>query len=164
MINSTKIQLPIPLVLLLSLSFMAILSCSSKSDSPEDMVRDILKRAEIAAEARDVGVFREIISANYTDKSRHDKKAIIGILRYYFLRNRSIHLFTRITTVEFPHPEKAEVTMFLAMAGRPIANADELLLIRADLYRFDIAFADEGDNDWKVIGAGWRRAERKDFI
>ena len=54
--------------------------------------------------------------------------------------------------------------MFVAMAGGPITNAEELLLIRADLYRFDIAFADEGDNDWKVIGADWRRAERSDFI
>ncbi len=164
LINSTKIQLPVRLALLLSLSFVAILACSSKSDSPEDMVREILKRAEIAAEEKDVGVFRDIVSASYTDKTKHDKKAIIGILRYYFLRNRSIHLFTRITTVEFPNPEKAEVTMFVAMAGRPITNAEELLLIRADLYRFDIAFADEGDNDWKVIRAGWRRAERKDFL
>ena len=163
MINSTKVPSSFRFAILLLCTLVATLSCSSKT-SHEDMVREILKRAEIAAEARDVGVFREIISANYTDKSRHDKKAIIGILRYYFLRNRSIHLFTRITTVEFPHPEKAEVTMFLAMAGRPIAHADELLLIRADLYRFDIAFADEGDNDWKVIGAGWRRAERDDFI
>lgn len=167
MINSTNIQLSVRLAILLSLlslSFVAILSCSSKSDSPEDMVSELLKRAETAAEERDLGAFKEIISANYTDKARHDKKAIVGLLMYYFLRNKSIHLFTRITTVEFPHPEKAEVIMFVAMAGRPITNAEELLLIRADLYRFDIAFADEGNNDWKVIGAGWRRAERKDFI
>ena len=164
MINSTKVPSSFRFAILLLCTLVTTLSCSSKSDSPEDMVREILKRAEIAAEEKDVGVFRDIVSASYTDKTKHDKKAIIGILRYYFLRNRSIHLFTRITTVEFPHPEKAEVTMFLAMAGRPIAHADELLLIRADLYRFDIAFADEGDNDWKVIGAVWRRAERDDFI
>ena len=159
-----KIQRPIPLVLILSLSFLVMLSCCSKSDSPEDMIRKIIKRAEAAAEERDVGVFKEIISVNYTDKAKHDKKAILGILMYYFLRNRSIHLFTRITDVEFPHPEKAEVTMFVAMAGRPITHAEELLLIRADFHRFDITFADEGNNDWKVIRAGWRRAERDDFI
>jgi hypothetical protein len=143
---------------------VAIFLACSKSDSPEDMVREILKRAEVAAEERDVGVFKEIISVNYADKAKHDKKAIVRLLMYYFLRNKSIHLFTRVTTVEFPQSEKANATMFVAMAGRPITNAEELLLIRADLYRFDIAFADEGDDDWKVVGADWRRAERSDFI
>jgi len=164
MIKPINIQLSIPLVLLLSFSFVAIFLCCSKSDSPEDMLREILKHAETAAEERDLSAFKEIISANYADEARHNKNEIVGILMYYFLRNKSIHLFTRITTIEFPHPEKAEVTMFVAMAGGPITSAEELLLIRADFHRFDIAFADEGDNDWKVIRARWRRAERKDFI
>ena len=35
--------------------------------------------------------------------------------------------------------------------------------LRADLYRFDFALAEEG-GDWRVTSASWRRAEAGDFL
>ena len=49
------------------------------------------------------------------------------------------------------------------MAGVPIASAQELPTLRADLHRFDISFAREAKT-WRVQRAAWRRAEIGEFI
>ena len=126
-------------------------------------MRALLKRGEEAAEKKETGVLRQMISEKYADSQGQDKKAIEAILRYYFLRNESIHLLTRIQSIDFPQPQRAQAVVLVAMAGQPIAGAQELERLRADLHRFEITFVRE-NKEWKVIRAEWRRAEVGDFI
>ena len=49
------------------------------------------------------------------------------------------------------------------MAGAPIAGVEDLVKLRADLYRFDFSLGDE-EGEWKLTGAVWRRATAKDFL
>ncbi|MFQ5829689.1 MAG: hypothetical protein ACE5JD_11125 [Candidatus Methylomirabilia bacterium] len=141
-----------------------LLACSSEPDSPEGQVRALLDRAEVAAEKKDLGALKPLISDHYTDGLGQNKRGILGILAYHFLRNKSIHLLTRVQSVTLPEPDQAEATVFVAMAGRPIPAVEELAGLRADLYRFDFALAQEGENNWKVIRAVWRPAEIGDFL
>jgi len=140
-----------------------LVSCSPAEDSPETQVRTLLKRGETAAEKKQTGELRKMISEKYSDSQGQDKRAIEAILRYYFLRHESIHLFMRIQSIAFPQPAQAQAVVLVAMAGQPIAGAEELERLRADLHRFEITLASE-NKEWKVIRAEWRRAEFADFL
>lgn len=149
-------------VLALAVAFLAG-ACSSGRDSPEAQVRALLKQGEAAAEKKEAGVLRRLISEKYSDSQGQDKQAVEAILRYYFLRNQSIHLFTRIRQISFPRPDIAQADVMVAMAGQPIADTEQLERLRADLHRFEITLARE-NGEWKVTHAEWRRAEFADFL
>lgn len=138
-------------------------ACSSERNSPEAQVRALLAQGEAAAEKKESAVLRQMVSEKYSDSQGQDKKAIDAILRYYFLRNQSIHLFTRIRQINFPQPDLARADVMVAMAGQPISGAEELERLRADLHRFEFTLARE-NGEWKVIRAEWRRAEFADFL
>ncbi len=152
-----------PLRILAILIPVFVLSCAQDAETPEAQVRKLIKEAESAAENKHSGVLREFISERYRDSEGRDKRTIEGIIRYYFLRNQSIHLLTRTQAIRFPQPKRAEATVFVAMAGQPISSMQELPRIRADLHRFDIVFVTE-DGAWKVVSAEWRRAVVEDFL
>lgn len=152
---------PTLVLLLIVVSFVG--ACSSERDDPEAQVRALLAQGEAAAEKKESGVLRGMISEKYSDSQGQDKKAVEAILRYYFLRNESIHLFTRIQQITIPKPDAAQAVVMVAMAGQPIADARELERLRADLHRFEITLARE-NGEWKVTRAEWRRAEFADFL
>jgi hypothetical protein len=152
---------PVLIFLLAVVSFFG--ACSPGRDNPEAQVRALLAQGETAAEKKESGVLRQLISEKYSDSQGQDKKAVDAVLRYYFLRNQSIHLLTRIRQISFPQPDLAQADVMVAMAGQPISDAEELERLRADLHRFEITLARE-NGEWKVIRAEWRRAEFADFL
>lgn len=145
------------------MAFAFLAGACSSGDSPEAQVRALLAQGEAAAEKKETGVLRQMVSEKYSDSQGQDKKAVEAMLRYYFLRNQSIHLFTRIRQISFPQPDLAQADVMVAMAGQPISDAEELERLRADLHRFEITLAREND-EWKVTRAEWRRAEFADFL
>jgi hypothetical protein len=149
---------------LLVIALCAPLSCARKPDSPDAQVRALVSQAETAAEGRDLAALKQMISPSYGDQLGQDRQAIMQLLAYYFLHNQSIHLLTRVHAIAFPEPKRAEVTLYVAMAGRPIPRVEELAGLRADLYRFEIQASDQGNGDWKVVRAAWRPAELTDFL
>lgn len=142
---------------------LTVTACSSGQDSPEAQVRALIEQAESSAEKKESGNLRRLVSEKYSDSQGRDKKAIEAVLRYYFLRHESIHLFTRIQQTSFPSPGIAHAVVLVAMAGQPITDAEELERLRADLHRFEITLTRESE-EWKVIRAEWRRAEFADFL
>ncbi|MDH5487423.1 MAG: hypothetical protein OEY53_07950, partial [Gammaproteobacteria bacterium] len=77
-------------------------ACSSDRDNPEKQVRSLLAQGETAAEQKQAGTLRQMISEKYSDSQGQDKKAIESTLRYYLLRHQTIHLFIRIREIAFP--------------------------------------------------------------
>jgi hypothetical protein len=150
-------------VLLVAISAIAWPACLSESESAEARIRALLAEMEVAAEAKDLRPVKAVVSEHYTDELGNDRRDIIRLLTYHFLRNQSIHLLTRVAAVELPEPGRASVTAYVAMAGRPIPDADALMQLRADLYRFDFALEDTGGS-WQVTRAAWRPAEARDFL
>lgn len=154
-------------VLTISMLFilLAILSCASKPDRPEEQVRALLKQAEVAAKEKKLSVFKKLISDDYTDDAGRDKQILVGLLKYHFLGNRSIHLFTQVKEIGFPRSGVGVITLFVAMAGTPIRvkNKRDILRLRADLHRFEITLAHE-DGHWKAVRAEWRSALPREFL
>lgn len=151
-----------PLVIFL-MSVASFTGACSSGDSPEAQVRALLARGVTAAEKKESGVLRQLISEKYSDSQGQDKKAVEAMLRFYFLRHQSIHLFTRIRQISFPQQDLAQADVMVAMAGQQISDAEELERLRADLHRFEITLARE-NGEWKVMRAEWRRAEFADFL
>ncbi len=92
-------------------------ACADEA-SPEQQVRAVIESMEVAAEARDVGDLMEHISANYRDAQGQDRTEASRYARGYFIANQSVHLLTRIESLEFPSPDEARVKLQVGMAGR----------------------------------------------
>ena len=136
-------------------SWVALLLLTACSDdgSPEQQVRAVIESMEVAAEARDVGDLMEHISASYRDAQGQDRTEASRYARGYFIANQSVHLLTRVESLEFPAPDEARVKLQVGMAGR--AGAPGQAGLSADLYDFDLALVREGD-EWKLSYADWR--------
>jgi len=149
----------------LALALLAVLlaGCRGEPDTPEAQIRALVARAQSAAEDRDAGALRDVISERYADASGHDKRALTGIVAYHLMRNRSIHLLARVGEIVLPEAGRADAVVYLAMAARPIPSVDALGGLRADIYRFDLQLAEEHPRDWKLVGATWRPAELDDL-
>jgi hypothetical protein len=131
---------------------LAALAGCSDDASPEQQVRAVIDSMEVAAEARDVGDLMEHVSAAYRNADGLDRAETARYVRGYFVANQSIHLLTRIESLEFPAPDEARVKLQVGMAGRGGQSAAGL---SADLYDFDVALVRE-DGEWKVSYADWR--------
>ena len=97
------------------------------------------------------------------DAKGNDRDAIVGVLTYHFLRNRTIHLLTRVAELQVGDDAVAGVTVYVAMAGRPIPGSEALAGLRANLYRFEFTLEEE-EAGWRLTRATWRPAEPKDFL
>ena len=129
-----------------------LLTACSDSASPEQQVRAVIDAMETAAEARDVGDLTEHLSANYRDAQGQDREQAARYARGYFIANQSVHLLTRIESLEFPAADEARVRLQVGMAGRGgEAGAGGL---SADLHDFDLVLVREG-GEWKVSYADW---------
>jgi hypothetical protein len=137
------------------------LACAERTP-PEERVRSVLAALEESAQARDAGAMKEHVSEGYSDAHGNDKRAIAQLVAFHLLRNQSVYLLTRVQGVEIAAPGQARAEVLVAMAGTPIESPEALLGLRADLYRFDLAFAEE-DGDWRVRSADWRPAAVQDF-
>ena len=149
-------------VLLLALLTVFVTGCSRDRTPPEEQVRALVAEAREAAEARDLSALRAMISDDYRDAQGREKSDLVNILRLIFLRQQSVHLLTRITDLEFPEPERATLTVFVAMAGRPFPEQD-IGLVRADVHRFDVTLRDAGGGRWRAQEVQWRRPDRGDL-
>jgi hypothetical protein len=134
---------------------LATLVACGDSDSPETQVRKTIEAMENAAEERDVSGVVEHVSAQFQDGYGRDGKEFSQYIRGYFIANQSIHLLTRINSIEFPTQDEARAKVTVAMVSR---EADESASwnLGGDIYDFDVVFMRE-DGEWKVTYAKWRR-------
>jgi hypothetical protein len=77
------------------------------------------------------------------------------------LRHKNIHLFTRIDEIELLTENEAIVRLHVAMAGRVISDVDALSALRAQIYRFELQLARQGD--WLLRQAAWTPASIGDI-
>ena len=139
---------------MLSMVAMLTLAACGSRDTPEAQVRRTIDAMELAAEQRDVGDLTEHISTEFRDGSGRDTKELSQYVRGYFIANQSIHLLTRIKSIEFPTKDEANAQVTVAMVSREADEANAWNL-GGEIYDFDVTFMREGD-EWKVTYAKWR--------
>ena len=147
----------------LILALLSLTACSSNPDDPEQQIREMLTKGEKAVEERSITSVLDHVTDNYKDKYGRNKKEIKRIVAAYILRNQSIHLLTRIHEIALNEDQtRAEVILYVGMAGVPVDNAEQLVYTRADLYRFDLSLALES-GEWLVTAGTWDQARLENF-
>ena len=152
-----------PLALLLFVLLIPFSGCTSDPETPEEQIRRLIDAGEAAVEARDLSDVAELISERYLDKEGLDHAAVKRFIAAQFLMYPSIHLLVQVDEIRLLTPEQARARIFVGMSATQLAQVEDLLGMRADLYRFDLDLEREGEN-WRVSGGAWRRATSADFF
>lgn len=149
---------------LIPLLVLLLAGCGGEPDDPEARLRATMAEAERAVEQRAIKQAAGYISPEYHDDQGRTDEAVRQLLAGYMVRNRNIHLFSRIAEVQLDDNGKAAgVRLYVAMAGVPIRTVEALVSVRADLYRFDLRFID-GEEGWRLVGAVWQQASIDDLL
>ncbi len=150
--------------LLTSLVLLLLAGCSSDDLEPLQRLELTLEQMEQAAEQKDVGEFMEFVSKQYNDSADRNWRDVRAITQINFLRNRQLHIFYHVTNYDWLDEQNVIATILVALAGQPVTDPGILQQIRADLFRFDVVFQDQEDEQWQVVSAKWQRARALDFV
>ncbi len=146
----------------LVLTSILLIACSDNAVSPQDEIRHYILTAETAAEARDSSALAELIDEQYSDQKNLNKRQLTGLLRGYFLRNRNIHLFTQIESIELLPRDSAFVVLHVAMTANHISTMEQLSGLRANVYRIELSLMK--DDDWQLKQSRWQSARLEDMF
>ena len=136
---------------------LLIQACSDGTTSPEDEIRQFIDVGVQAGENRSVDDMSELIHPDYGDQNGYNRKQLGKLLRAYFFRHKSIHLFTRIDEIELLTDKEASVSLHVAMAGTVISDVTALSSLKARIYRFELQLIRQ--NDWLLRHASWAPAD-----
>ena len=144
----------VPLILLQA-------GCGGPEVSPEQRVRDLIDQGEAAAEQRSIGFFADRIADEFESKDGMGRRELVRLLQGYFLRHQSIHLLVKTESVK-NEGGRIHALVYAGMAGSPVEGFEQLLAMRAGLYRFELEFS--GDDEPMLLNARWRRAEVDEVV
>lgn len=140
------------------------LACGGDPQSPEEQVRAVIEEIERAAEAGDVSAFRAVISESYQDEHGFDKRDLIAYVTFHVMRHTQRRFFARVRSIEIRDNGRAEVVAIAAISGRDVSGLEELATLNADVYKVDVDLDDEGDGEWRVVWAQWKRTAPTDLL
>ena len=140
------------------------LACGGDPLSPEEQVRTVIETMEQAAERGDVSAFKAVISESYQDERGFDKRDLAAYVTFNVMRHTHRRFFARVRSVEIRDRGRAEVVVVAAISGRDVSGLEELATLNADVYKIDLDLDDEGDGDWRVVWAQWRRTAATDLL
>lgn len=124
---------------------------------PEEAVRQRLDDAIEAVEARDTGYFRDLLSDSFVGARGIDREQAINRIRGLFLAYPRIKAIRGLEEVQLEGDRAARVSIRAGLVGdqgKPLAG------FSADLYLFELEFAQESDGEWRVIGADYSSSLR----
>ena len=139
-------------LLIAGLAVLCIAGCGGSPQDAETQIRSWLAAGEAAAEEKDRRALMKMVSPRYSDSRGNDRAAIEGMLRFYFLRQGSVALLSKIDSLEVYDGTAAEVRMTVGMAG----SNDAPLGFSADAYRFALEL-ELIDDEWQLMSARWGR-------
>lgn len=142
-----------------SLLVIAVSVVGCGASDPDAALKQLLADAEIAAEARDTGFFRDLIAPSYRDSRGNDRDQMVNLIRGYFLTNTTIEMVTMIDEIKLQGADAARVELRAGMVAQR-AGASLLGGLGGDLHRVRLELIKD-DSDWRIIGVNWQPAEGK---
>lgn len=125
-------------------------ACGGPTEGPEAALRSWVKQGQELAEARDRRALVDMISANYTDARGNSRDDIEDLFRFWFLRQQSVSLITRIDELEVYGDSAARLLLAVGMAGKN----DGTFGFSADAFEFELEF-ELTDDEWLLTSARW---------
>jgi hypothetical protein len=142
----------------LVLGVALLASACGPRQTPEARVRAVVDTGEAAAEARDLSGLMALVSPAYRDERGNGPDELRQYLRGYLVMHPSVHLLTRVESIEFPYRDYAQVRLTVATLGRERAAATAFGTA-ADVNEIVLELALE-DDEWRVVRAAWQSARR----
>ena len=147
--------------LVVPLACTLILACGAgEPETPEGRVRAQLAQLEAAAEAGDVGDFKELISERYQDAYGHDKQKLAAYVTFQVLRNqRGREVILRLRDVQILDPGRAAVVAHIGLVGTGPSAA-----LRGSVYALELDLELEADEEWRITWAQWKPAAAAELL
>ena len=149
----------------LGIVVLVSLLCAGSACAPprtqEQQVRDALVAIDAAASRKDAQILRDAISESYRDAKSRTKEDLSAFITYFFFKRKDVYTLSFVYDVDLPTPDRAEATVYAALAATPLESREDVARFDADLWRFDVTLARE-DDDWKVAAADWSPVDPRD--
>lgn len=139
--------------LFLSIPICLLGACGGGGD-PEAELRALLESAETAAEERDTGYFRRLISDDYIDAQGRGKQQLVDFIRGYLFLNANVEVVNRVQDISLAGDDAARIAVQSALIGRNEGRG--VFGLSGNLYDIDLELVRER-GEWKIIGAQWER-------
>ena len=137
--------------------------CSDEPPSAQDQIRQLVNEFEQAVEQAEIRALSSRFHPDYQDPRHQSAREAIATLFLLRRRQRSLHLFTVVRSIDVqPGEHLATAVVIVAAAGVPITGTDALVTVDADLFRFDVDLIRESDA-WRVRSSQWRRVSAESF-
>lgn len=137
--------------------------CRRARLSPEQQVRKAIDVAVQAVRERELKPLTKVVSDSYVDRDGNDKAKILSLVRMQFVLHPSLYLLVKVAAVDCPAPTEGRAVVFAAMASVPPGVVPDPRQVSADVYRFELAMADE-DGTWRIVSATWQPATIADLL
>ena len=141
---------------------VSLITCGGDEPSPEQQINQLNSDAKQAAEAKDVGVLKDMVADGF-QSGQYDKNTIMRLVTLYLLGHKNLHLFPLTKSLQIIDQDNATATVLVAIANQPIERADQMLDLHADMLRFNVSYV-RVEEEWKVIGVEWERAGAEEFL
>lgn len=135
------------------LAAAALTGACGPGGGPEQELRSLIDEAEAAAESRDTGHFRGLISRDYVDARGNSRDDLINWLRGYFLTHQRVEIVTRVEDIDVSRDEVANIG--LAIVSMTWRGGERFGGFGGDVERIDLELVREAGG-WRIIGASWR--------
>ena len=140
------------------LALALVTTACGPEETPEARVRAVIVAGEKGAEARDLSALMDLVSPAYRDEQGNGPDELKQYLRGYLVAHQSVHLLTRVESIEFPYRDIARVRLTVGTLGREVAAATAFD-VAADVNEVVLELALE-DDEWRVVRAAWQSARR----
>ncbi|MCG6860055.1 MAG: hypothetical protein LJE70_02020 [Chromatiaceae bacterium] len=151
------------LVAIIGASLLLFVACSDE-ETPEERVRSYVDLVAETAEARKWRSFEDYVADDYTDDRGLDKKDVLAIIARYILANQSIYILERIASVRIDDQHNARAVVYAAIAGQPVSDAEDLVHVTADFYRFEIDLRAGEDGVFRTRRGNWKPVGPEHFL
>jgi hypothetical protein len=137
-----------------------ICACGGSPDTPEEALRRWVADAQAAAEKEDRDALMSMLSEHYADARGNDYDGVDQMLRFYFLRQESVVLVSKIDEIEVSGASGADLAALVKLSVGMAGANDAALGFSADAYHFELELEQDGD-DWLLIAARWGELGRQ---
>lgn len=134
---------------------LLLLAACAPADSPEQRARQFIDELETLAEDRQYLELVERVAGDYLDTRGNDKLKVAGILRAFYLRNKSVFLLTRIDNITVHSEDRITVELHLTMARQPFTGEQAASFPITNMHEIVLELAANGDS-FEIYQSEWR--------
>lgn len=145
-------------VLVIGMTIAAILCLPNcHKETEEEKIKNLIAGIQKAAGEKDTRAVLGHLSKTYHDPQGNNYDGIKGLLLFYFMRHRQVHVYVPNLDISIENnAAKSSFQAVLTGAGEDAEAAKRLLPESLGVYDFSV-FLQKESGEWKITSAKWER-------